>query len=436
MYESAVSDLNFFGAKTGIVICAGDGNAEEAAHLIAFLRDVHKSKLPIDIAYVGDTDLTPRVRDFLSRLADDVSFIDLTKVFDDSLVHLGSYATKPFALLASRYPQTILMDADAVPFSRPDNMFKDYPSLKENGALFFHDRSMTTENLMRQDWLNKHLKGAGQQPSAHMNYSSLFGRRYIAEEADSAVVCIDKSRPKLYMAMVFACWMNIQEVREAVTWHMFFGEKESYWVAAELTGVPYSFEPWSSARLAVSPPLTVDLTMDDVPESMDWRQIRRTRATDSDPTFEDEASREHKRCTTHMVHATPDGREPLWANGGLWLDKRDRNLGLANWTHWYLGQRIDEAIVDFAPPSTNILGISVSADLDQDLQLATINQEREQVMATQPVWLSGDWGKDADGCPQYDETRWMRLDDAFRVKLEEMIHAVKRTQARYHRELG
>lgn len=441
MHQRPLSDLNVFGPKTGIVICAGDEIARETAHLISFLRDVHKSKLPIDIAYVGDDDLTPSFRSYLLGLGDNIGFIDLTTVFDDRLVHLKSYATKPFALLASRYQHTILMDADAVPFSRPDRLFKDYGALRDNGALFFHDRSMATDNLIRQGWLAAQLEAAGLQPSAHLTHNSLFGRRWIAEEADSAMIFIDKSRPRVYMAMLFACWMNIKEVREAVTWDLFFGEKESYWLATELTGVPYSFEAWSSARLAVSPPSTVSSVYSD-----DWKSPeqwpprgggRRAEAGTYSSETGDEAFDAARRCTTHMVHANARGDEPLWANGGLWLDKRDRNLGFANWTHWYLGEGITKVVRDIDLDSNGVVDVLKPGDeSSEEIVEARRKSQQVQIMNTQPAWLSYDWGQDAAGCPQPDETRWEQLSPDFQSRVQRMIDAARRVETKFIAEFG
>lgn len=440
-HERPFAEGQLFHSKTGIVICAGEVNAREAGHLIAYLRNVHKSKLPIDIAYVGDEDLTPRVRTFLSRLADNVHFVDLTKVFDDSLVHLEMYAIKPFALLASRYPQTILMDADAVFFSRPDDIFQDYPGLRETGALFFHDRTITMENTPeRHAWLGAQLEAAGRQPSAHLNHSSLFYRRYIGEEVDAAVVCIDKSRPRMYMAMVFACWMNIQEVRDTVTWEMWHGEKETYWMGCELTGLPYSFEPWSSARLAQSQVDGVGLTPDASSESTQQRPPRMRRgAQKREPAKHNHSGSKkvpaNRRCTKHMVHSDGSGKEPLWANDGLWLDKQDKSLGLANWTHWLLGERIDKALSDFGPITIDHAESAVSEQYEWEERLERQRQQ-ERIMATQPKWLNNDWPQDAIVCPQHDVKRWKRLDADFRLRLEQMIAEVRKVEVRYKKEVG
>jgi len=416
-HKSTFADTQLFHSETGIVISVGDRNAREAAHLIGCLRNIHKSRLPIDIAYAGDEDLTPRVRTFLWKLGKNIHFIDLTKVFDESLVNLGLYAIKPFALLASRYPQTILMDADAVFFSRPDRLFQDYPGLRDTGALFFHDRTITNrlENSgARRDWLTVQLQAAGRKPSAHLNESSLFYRRYIGEEVDAAVVAVDKSRPKTYIAMAFACWMNVKEVRDAITWKLWHGEKETYWLAAEMMGVPYSFEPWSSARILQSRSNGVLLKSDDDSES---------------PKHPPPSTDTGKRCTKHMVHSDATGKEPLWANDGLWMNKDDKNLGLANWTHWYLGTRIDKALSDFSPKSKG------GDDEDGKVQKEEQLMHQQQIMATQQFWNNEDWDDDAKSCPRYNEKKWKRLDADFRTRLERMIEEVRSIEVRYKNEV-
>lgn len=504
------SDFAHSHSKTGIVICVGDKNAREAAHLITTLRNVHKSKLPIDIAYAGEKDLTFKVRQFLSKLGDDINFMDLTTVYEDSLIHLSGWATKPFALLASRHPQTILLSADAIFFSNPDEIFEDYPSLRSTGALFFHDRSITMKNTTaRYDWLDAQLKAAGREPSARLKSESLFYKRYIGEEADAAVVCVDKSIPKMYMAMVFACWMNIQEVRNAVTWKMWWGEKESYWLAAELMGVPYSFEPWSSSRAAqlkaggITTSLdggrsmtntttsdgdhqgTKDLDKDAKDkDSKDTKKGRKShkktgktatatatatkskeiqektstaegrgQAQETDKTAaykeglrdrsgkrstededkdeeeddavdevedgeeqEEDTPLEDRRCTTHIVHANAEGTEPLWANGGMWLDKKITGVGMLNWTHWYLGARIQTAL--------------------NEGQETDDRHRQERIMATQPQWWNSDWSLDAKKCPQHDADKWKKLSNDFRGTLSQMHEEVKSVEEMYRSDVS
>lgn len=431
--ESSFSDLNPFGPKTGIVVSSGNGGARMVAHSIVTLRDVHKSRLPVHIAYVGDRDLHPLIRTWLSQLRDDVHFIDLKKVYDERLVHLGGYATKPFALLASPYPQTILMDADTVYFESPDDWFKSYPGLRDTGAFFFHDRAMANDDFHRQNWVAAQREASGFAPSEHATHSSLFQSRIIAEETDSAIVCIDKSRPEMYMAMVFACWMNVREVLESVTYRMFIGDKESYWLAAELSGVPYAFEPWSSARLAMNAPTYIDYPPGNTDEgSQDSKTWKRRSARDlvfaeleTDSDYE--APPVTGDCTNHMVHVTGSGHEPAWANGGLWVDKGDIRRGLANWTYWYLGDRNDEVISEFDLNSNNPYDRLAAGEEDD----ATVKAQIDKVMATQPIWTD-----DHNGCPQPDQSRWKRLSPEFLSRFARILAAVKEVDIRWQREVG
>ncbi|KAI1619613.1 mannosyltransferase putative-domain-containing protein, partial [Exophiala viscosa] len=299
---------------TGLVICAGDGQAWEAAHLISTLRNVINSKLPIEVAYAGDQDLSPTTREFLANTSSEVHFVDLTQIFDDHVVGLSGWAMKSFAIVASRFARTILVDADTVFFFAPDTIFSTYPGLRETGALFFHDRFTTSswsyKAPARRGWVAAELIATQRAASVHLNTSSLFYREYTTEEADSAMVVIDKSQAKLYLATLFAAWMNTKYIRD-FTYDMFHGDKETYWLATELSGATYSFEPWSAAIMAE----------DDSSESI--------------------AEHLGKKCTEHMAHATADGTEPFWANGAIWKDIKRKDLSFVNWTHWFLGSRID-----------------------------------------------------------------------------------------------
>ncbi|OQV00071.1 hypothetical protein CLAIMM_05620 [Cladophialophora immunda] len=429
-----ISSMESAGPSTGIVMSVMDSFAKEAAHLIGFLRNVHGCQLPIAIAYVGDDDLRPQTREFLRRRARDISFIDLTTIFDQQLVHLEGYAIKPFALLASPYPRTILVDADAVFFANPDKLFDEYPGLRDTGALFFHDRNINSGSE-RHDWLGRQLEAAGRSPSAYLNESSLFYRRYSSEEADAAVVCVDKSRVGLYMAVLFTCWMNTKEVRDASTFRIWHGDKESYWVSTELMGVPYSFEPWYAARMSQSQETGIELLLDDDKE---WeKQHPRL----SGAPQQDDASSNHKEtpppahssCTLHMAHADAWGIEPLWANGALWYDKGNKDHGISNWTHWYLGDRVHDVLEAYPAPES-LAGSG--GDVDDDAAKKRQEEVEQKILATQPEWLFMDWPRDYQTCFQRDHPRWRQLSDDFRDRLERMQGEMRRVEVDYEIEIG
>lgn len=106
----------FDAGSRGIVIPVGVGQVRYAAHLIGNLRDVLGSQLPIQIAYAGGGDLPAKYRNALVSLGENIETMDVFDVFDDTTLMLreSGWAIKPFAVLASKFEQVILMDADAV----------------------------------------------------------------------------------------------------------------------------------------------------------------------------------------------------------------------------------------------------------------------------------------------------------------------------------
>src|SRR5205814_1779974 len=127
----------------GLVIAAGKNNFRFACHLIVSLRNIHNSTIPIEVAYAGEDDLPIQFRKVLKSLGTDVETLDVTAVFDDATLDLQhgheGWAIKPFATLASRFEQVILLDADAVFLQSPEVLFQ-HSGYLETGTLLFHDR--------------------------------------------------------------------------------------------------------------------------------------------------------------------------------------------------------------------------------------------------------------------------------------------------------
>lgn len=293
-----------------IIMSVGSHNAQLAASLILSLRNVLGSKIPIELAYAGNQDLPLRTRETLRSLAPDVYLIDMLEVFEDESIGLsrGGYAMKPFALLASRYPKTILVDADTVFFESPDRLFDEHPGLLKTGTLFYHDRTLGGDGS-RSNWVKEILTSAKREPSERLS-QSLFYNGQSAEEADSGMVCVDKTRPSVFMALMFTAWMNTK-VRDEITYHRVYGDKETYWLAPELMGVDYYFQPWYAGQLGV--------TATHVPG-------------------EEGKPNKLKLCSRQMLHMDASGKLPFWANGGLYYDKAEPTRGFASWTHWWIGR--------------------------------------------------------------------------------------------------
>lgn len=208
---------------TGIVICVGSRTKIYAIHLIRILRDVLHSKLPIEIAYGGDGDLPFKDRHDFMAMDDDIRLVNLVDLFDESVGSLrhGGFAMKPFAMLASRFRRVIMADADAIFLRAPDQLFKTEPGLVETGTFFWHDRAFKLRTVSRQRWVASLLGTQGPSPSLSQ---TAFWTDGLAEQQDSAVVCIDKGRPKVFMSLLFSVWMNLKVVRDHVTYRNTHGE--------------------------------------------------------------------------------------------------------------------------------------------------------------------------------------------------------------------
>jgi alpha 1,3-mannosyltransferase len=302
--EGAAADKGKASRQTGMVVCSGSSNYHLAAHLIVSLRRVHKSTIPIQIAYAGDNDLSHEHRQYLQNLEADITFLNLLDIFPnahDDLVGSG-WAMKPFALLASRYPRTMLVDADALFLAPPDNIFETDPDLARTGTLFHHDRAAIGGGDEGLVFLKAQIAAAGLEPSSYLKNESLYFSGDSWYEADAGFVCLDKSKPQVWMGLVFATWMNTKEVREEISYKWFYGDKETFWMAMELSSVDYYFQPWYAGSMGT--------------------------ISDQDPT---------ELCSTHMLHMSRDGKSPFWLNGGIYQHKSIPSNGYARLTHYWTG---------------------------------------------------------------------------------------------------
>jgi alpha 1,3-mannosyltransferase len=232
----------FTPGSKGIVIATGQKRFRFACHLIRNLRDVLGSTLPIQIAYAGDHDLPENYRKYLTSMGPDITTFDVTSIFDDQTLKLtnGGWAIKCFAVLGSTFEQAMLLDADAVFLQKPENIFDDHPGYRETGTLLFHDRLLWQGAFKeRHEWWEKEL--AHTELSSTIRHSKVYIDKY-AEEGDSGVVVVDKSRLDVFVGLLHVCWQNTYEVRETFTYRQGYGDKESWWFGFELAATPYTME--------------------------------------------------------------------------------------------------------------------------------------------------------------------------------------------------
>ncbi|KAB5513240.1 mannosyltransferase putative-domain-containing protein [Coniochaeta sp. 2T2.1] len=277
----------------GIIIPTGDRTIRFAAHLIAQLRRILGSTLPIQIVYAGDADLSPENRKELAAIPGDthgpaLEFLDIYSVFDDATLLFtssasGGWAVKAFAALATHFEQVVVLDADAV-FLQPPEVLLAHPAFERSGALLFHDRLLWQHRFQdRHSWWREEIR----RPSAAMNKSRVWTEDY-AEECDSGVVVLDKGRLEVLMGLLHTCWQNMFDVRDDCTYRITYGDKETWWMGQEMAGSTYEFSSHYGGIVG-------------------WEE-----------THEDDGTK--KVCSFVIAHVDTADRL-LWYNGGLLKNK-------------------------------------------------------------------------------------------------------------------
>ncbi|KAL0032764.1 hypothetical protein WJX79_008758 [Trebouxia sp. C0005] len=184
-YQNALADLEHHESRTrGLVIPCGTSDFHFALHLVAAVRHVFNSTLPIEVMYAGDSNLSEDQRDALESVGTDIRLVDILHFFDEDTVGLlgGGWAIKPFAVLASSFEQVIIADSDVVFLQTPEAAFS-HPGYISTGTLYFHDRIVPGSNDVH-NW----------------------------------------------------------RIRSEATYRLTLGDKESYWMAFELAKIPYFFD--------------------------------------------------------------------------------------------------------------------------------------------------------------------------------------------------
>ncbi|KKY38683.1 putative glycosyltransferase family 71 protein [Diaporthe ampelina] len=311
-----------FTEPRGIVIPTGNKTFRFACHLIVSLRRVFKTTLPIQVVYAGNTDLPEAKRNALQSLASlrtedgevehgDISFLDVTEVFDDSTLGLtyGGWAIKVFAALASKFTEVILLDADAVFFQDPISLLKQ-KAYQDNGALFFHDRLLWQYDFReRHQWWHSQVIREG----PNLNKSLVWTETY-AEEQDSGVVVVDKSRLDVVLGLLHVAWQNTRDVREETTYKMTYGDKEAWWFGFELTNTGYAFEKHYGGIVGWG---------------RNVAQLTSTANITSPPT-------QPERVCSFVISHVDESDKLLWYNGGLLKNKITDKREFEVPTHWMM----------------------------------------------------------------------------------------------------
>ena len=163
-------------------------------------------------------------------LSSKIETVDILQVLDDATLDLqhGGWAVETFAALGSKNEQVIVVDADSIVLQPPESILDHRSGYRSTGALLFHDRLLWQGAFKeRHQWWEEQLEH--HTPSQALSKSRVYNEGY-AEECDSGLIVLDKSRLSMLVGILHACWQNTKAVRDQWTYIMGYGDKESWWL--------------------------------------------------------------------------------------------------------------------------------------------------------------------------------------------------------------
>jgi hypothetical protein len=233
---NSLQKLELEGEARGIVLFGGDEHVPYLLSVIHQIREVHLCDLPIDVFYFDEQDLGQRSAEWISNSAANVRTVELARFFDFDKIHLKGWDGKPFVMLASRFKETIFIDADVVILQSPQAFFSqnDFQDFK---AFFFNDRKYS----QNADSPLYHLAFYAVPEFKLSNYAngSLTYRNILTRhEQESGVLVIDMS--KKYLGVLAAAKLLDDEEKIIFTLGS-HGEKECFWLGMEMMRMGYKF---------------------------------------------------------------------------------------------------------------------------------------------------------------------------------------------------
>jgi hypothetical protein len=280
--------------QRGIAITTGDKYFAHTAHLIRTIREIWNSNIFIEIFYIGDNDLHPDHINYFNRQPN-VECRDLYKIYKEHHLNLKGWQAKPFAMLASRAREVLLLDADAVLFMSPDSFFEHHQYIK-TGGLFFYDRFIRSFIHDWKSWFKKII------PSVRRSVlSNKMSTQYTSYLMEAGALAVDKKR-NLH-GVLMTCILN-SPPHVSEIYAMTHGEKESYWIAFEMVRASYYFVPTLAAAIG---------------ECTHW--------------FGSFKSPTGQICD-NLAHFHDVTGEPWWMNDGVLRNKHDSRSGVKSLVHY------------------------------------------------------------------------------------------------------
>ncbi|OUM64547.1 glycosyltransferase family 71 protein, partial [Piromyces sp. E2] len=214
----------------GLVISTGNKHFKLARSTIDALRNIIHSKIPIEVIYYGDKDLSKENRKILTKYKN-VYITDISSYFDSNSINIVGWAIKPFAILASRFEEVILIDADVMYLQDPLDLFDD-PVYIEKGTLFFRDRTLFPGTNPAVQWVKSWMIDPLPETKALR-----FWNEISQHEMESSTVVINKT--KNIVGLLSVCKLNEGRIRTNAVYKYVHGDKETFWMGFDMARQHY-----------------------------------------------------------------------------------------------------------------------------------------------------------------------------------------------------
>ena len=213
------------------IVLAADGSQGKYADAVYValhnIRSLHRSAMPAEVMHVGEEERFGEASAARLVALGGVTVVDMLQRLHPAIrrtaaLRLRSFAAKPFAMLASRFEQVLLIDANALFFSAPETLLQ-LRSYRRRGVQLFTDYVRAYHIV--DPWLISGYLGSGA--------ADVEEYRTITQgaECDSSVVVVDKRKAWRYLHVVAALnWWKA--ILDRHTW----GDKDTWALAAIALG--------------------------------------------------------------------------------------------------------------------------------------------------------------------------------------------------------